>query len=215
MNALVIDDLKSVFSLLSEVMNINKDFLTKLDAAVGDGDLGITMSRGFIAIDQAIQVFDAADMGQLFLKAGITISQTAPSTMGTLIGSGFIKSAKALNNKSELNLAGFSEFLSQFLDGMMLRGKAKPGGKTIIDSIYPAVQALQIASKENRTLKDGLQLAYEASLNGLEATKKMVPEYGKQIAHRVKSIGLQDPGATVGMLFIQTFMKYIKNENSL
>jgi dihydroxyacetone kinase-like protein len=145
----------------------------------------------------------------------MTIAQAAPSTMGTLIGSGFMKAGKAVNGKTELEVTDFAEAIMQFVEGIILRGKAEPGDKTIIDSLYPAAQALTFAVNENKTLSEALQLGYKASLEGLEATKNMVPRHGKQVVYRDKSIGLQDPGATVGMLIMQTFAKYVTSDNQL
>ena len=91
----------------------------------------------------------------------------------------------------------------------MMRGKAKPGDKTIIDSLHPAANSLKASTEEGKTLEKAIQIAYEAAVDGLEATKEMIPQHGKQVAHREKSRGLQDPGATVGMLIIRTIANHI------
>ena len=93
----------------------------------------------------------------------------------------------------------------------MVRGKAKPGEKTIIDSLYPAVQALQKAVEENKTLSEGLQAAYDAACQGVEDSKDMIAQHGRPAYYQEKSRGKQDPGATVGMLILKAFVDYMNS----
>ena len=208
MNTFTTIDITAIFGKLDKLMAESREFLIELDAKVGDGDLGLTMTKGFSAAFQTVSSLDEPDVGQLMAKAGMAIAQAAPSTMGTLIGSGFMKAGKAVKGKTELTLADFAEAMSQFVEGIMARGKAKPGEKTLIDSMYPAAQALQQAAANGVSLKEGVKNAYDASYQGLEATKEMVPQHGKQVPHREKSRGLHDPGATVGMLIMKVFAEY-------
>jgi len=209
MNSLNSKDIKSIFVALHKVMDEEKDYLINIDAKVGDGDLGITMQKGFKAADEQLQVCDSDDIGFLLSKAGMTIASEAPSTMGTLVGTGFMKAGKALKNKNEINLSDLAKALDQFVDGVMTRGKAKPGEKTIIDSLLPVAHSLKASTKEGKTLEKAISRAYQAAVDGLEATKEMIPQHGKQVVHREKSRGLQDPGATVGTLIIRTIANHI------
>ena len=211
MNTFDAADLKAVFGKLDAVMADNKDLLISLDAAVGDGDLGLTMTKGFSAANQAVSALEENDVGQLMAKAGMAIAQSAPSTMGTLVGSGFMKAGKSVKGKTALALVDFAEAMTQFVAGLMARGKAKPGEKTLIDSMDPAAQALQQAAANDVSLEEGLKNAYDAACQGLEATKEMVAQHGRQVAHREQSRGLQDPGATVGVLMMQVFADYVKS----
>ena len=95
----------------------------------------------------------------------------------------------------------------------MERGKAKPGEKTIIDSLYPAFQALKLASEDGRDLKEGFEKAYRAAKDGVEATKEMLPKHGRVVWYGEKSIGKKDPGAVAGMLLIKAFYEYLENKN--
>ncbi|PIE33581.1 dihydroxyacetone kinase subunit L [candidate division KSB3 bacterium] len=211
MNTFNASDIQAIFKNLDAMMADQKDYLIELDATVGDGDLGITMTKGFSAAVQTIDTLDESDVGQLMAKAGMSIAQAAPSTMGTLIGSGFMKAGKAVKGKTEIELADMAVAMTQFVEGIMARGKAKPGEKTLIDSLHPATQALQQAAESGVSLKEGLKRAYDAACQGLEATKDMVPQHGKQVPHREKSKGLHDPGATVGMLIMRVFAEYVKS----
>ena len=93
----------------------------------------------------------------------------------------------------------------------MARGKAKPGGKTIVDALYPASQALQEAATHKKTLSEGLQAAYEAACQGVEESKDMLAQYGRPAYYQEKSRGKQDPGATVGMLMLRAFVEYVNS----
>ncbi len=211
MTTLQASDVKAIFASLDKVMADNREYLIELDAKVGDGDLGLTMTKGFSAAVKTLSTLEEQDVGQLMAKAGMAIAQAAPSTMGTLVGSGFMKAGKAVKGKTELALPDLSEAMTQFVEGLMARGKAKPGEKTIIDALHPAAQALQHAVMDDMSLEEGLSNAYDAARQGLEATKEMVPQHGKQVPHREKSRGLQDPGATVGVLIMQVFAEYVTN----
>ncbi|MBD3307581.1 dihydroxyacetone kinase subunit L [candidate division KSB3 bacterium] len=212
MKTLNAKDMKAIITAMSATMTENKDWLTELDAAVGDGDLGLTMPRGFRKASDVVQELEETDIGKILAKAGMTIAQTAPSTMGTLVGSGLMKSGKALKDKHEVGLADLAEGMTQFVEGIMARGKAQPGEKTIIDALQPAVQALQHAVEEQQTLQAGLQAAYEAACQGVEATKEMVAQHGRPAYYQEKSRGKQDPGATVGMLMLKTFVEYVSSQ---
>ncbi|MFW5872435.1 MAG: dihydroxyacetone kinase subunit DhaL [bacterium] len=212
MNTINANDIKFVFDALNEVMDENRNHLIKIDATIGDGDLGITMQKGFKAANEQLKIINDTDIGLLLSKAGMTIAQAAPSTMGTLIGTGFIKAGKVLKNRKEASVSDFAEAMDQFLEGIMSRGKAKPGDKTIIDSLHPATNALKSAAKEGKSFEEAMQISFEAALEGLEATKEMIPQHGKQVVHREKSKGLHDPGATVGMLIMKTFADYFQRK---
>ena len=141
MNTLNAKDIKAILNKMSELMAANKDWLTKLDAEIGDGDLGLTMPKGFGKAAETIAALEETDIGIIFSKAGLTIAQTAPSTMGTLVASGFMKSGKAIKGKQELALADVVEVIAQFEEGIMARGKSQPGGKTILDALHPHADA--------------------------------------------------------------------------
>lgn len=211
MNTLNERDIKAIIARMSAIMTENKDWLTELDAAIGDGDLGLTMTRGFSNASEAVTDLDESDIGKILAKVGMTIAQTAPSTMGTLIGSGFMRSGKAVKGKQELTLADMANVIAQFLEGIMARGKAELGGKTIVDSLYPASQALQRAVEHNNTLSEGLKAAYDAACQGVEETKDMVAQYGRPAYYQEKSRGKQDPGATVGTLILKAFVDYVNS----
>lgn len=212
MNKLNSSGLEGLFAKVKDVMIENKDWLFELDSAMGDGDLGITMSTGFSKVYEMISALEEEDIGKTFMKVGMTLAETVPSTLGTLMATGFMRAGKTIQGKTEVDLANSVLMASAFVEGIIERGKAKPGEKTIIDSLYPAFQALKLASEEGRDLKEGFKKAYEAAKGGVEDTKEMLPKHGRVVWYREKSIGKKDPGAVAGMLLIKAFYEYLENK---
>lgn len=202
------NDIKDIFKSIADLMDEKRDWLIELDGAMGDGDLGLTMSTGFRKAAEALQNLDEKDVGKILTRAGMVIAQSAPSTMGTLMATGFMKAGKVVQGKEEIDLRDLAELVNAFVEGIMARGKAKPGEKTIVDSLYPAARALEQGVKDDKSLKEGLVAAYEAALKGVEETTTMISQHGRAAYYQGKSLGKQDPGATVGMLVLKAFADY-------
>jgi phosphoenolpyruvate---glycerone phosphotransferase subunit DhaL len=204
---LLFPDVKTLFGLLKEVMASNKDRLIELDGVMGDGDLGLTMASAFSAASDGIS--EEPDLGKVFTKAGMAMVRTAPSTMGTLMGTGFMRGGKAVKEQTELGLEDMARFWRAFVEGLEERGKAKPGDKTIIDSLDPAASALEKAASAGISLNEGFADALLAAEEGMNNTRTMVAQFGRMAYNQEKSKTLIDPGSVVGYLLIKTFADYI------
>ena len=190
----------------SEEMNANKDYLIELDAASGDGDLGMTMSKGFEAGAEAADAFGEEDLGKMIFKIGSALAAKVPSTMGTLMGSGFLEAGKALKGKKSLEPADFAAFCESYYNGVQKRGKASPGDRTVLDSLKPAADAVKEAVATGKDdPKELTRAAYEAAKSGVDATKHMAPVHGKAYVHREKLAGVPDQGAIVGSLLYKAW----------
>lgn len=189
----------------SAVMDENKAYLIELDAASGDGDLGLTMSKGFAAGKDAANASDEQDIGKVLFLIGSAMAKAAPSTMGTLMASGFLKAAKTFKGQTELSDGDFAVFAEQYYAGIQERGKANPGERTLLDSLKPAADAIRAAVDSGASLHDAAQAGYQGALSGVEATKTMVAMHGKTVAHRDKLVGVPDQGAIVGSLFYKAW----------
>lgn len=201
------DSARNVLSRLRTTMEENKDYLIELDGAMGDGDLGITMAKCFSAADEQLSSTDETDVGKLLMKAGMTMANAAPSTMGTLIGTGFMRGGKAVGGKESLEGADIAAFFSAFVEGLMERGKAQPGEKTIIDALKPAAEAMESVGGP---VGEVLQAGHKAAEEGLEATKEMVAQHGRAAYYQEQSKGRQDPGAVVGVMIVKGFMEGVE-----
>ena len=203
---LFLADVKKLFAQLKEVMISNKDHLIEIDGIMGDGDLGLTMATAFSAA--ADEFPDETDLGKIFSKAGMAMAKAAPSTMGTLMGSGFMRGGKAVREKTELGMEEMAQFWRGLVTGMSERGKAKPGDKTIIDSLDPAAAALEKAAADGKSLKEGFAEALLAAETGMENTRTMEAQFGRLAYNQEKAKTLIDPGSVVGVILVKAFADY-------
>jgi dihydroxyacetone kinase-like protein len=129
--------------------------------------------------------------------------------MGTLTATGFLRASKALDMAQEIGTKEMAAFWTAFRDGIAERGKAKVGDKTILDVLDPVARSLEEAATTGTSLPDALALAAKIAGEALEGTKSMVAQHGKAAAYQEKTIGLQDAGATVGVLLIGTLRNFV------
>jgi dihydroxyacetone kinase-like protein len=207
MAVLTLADMKKIISAISKTMEAEEEELCKMDAEMGDGDLGITMRKGWAAAAEVALISDETDFGKLLVKCGMKISSTVPSTMGTLMAAGLMSGGKAVSGKHCLDIKGLSDFLHGFCDGIRLRGKSQPGDRTVLDSLWPAAEA---AGKQSDISTATAQVLNKAAWEGLEATKLMKPKFGKAVVFSEKAIGKIDQGAYVGFLLIKDLANYIQ-----
>ena len=204
------EELTQILDVIVEVMEGAKDELIELDGAMGDGDLGLTMVKGFSAVAEEIRTIDETDMGKIMMKLGMKMNSTVPSTMGTLVSICFLKAAPAAKGKTELTLVDMVAMGKGAVAGVMDRGKSKPGDKTMLDALHPAVEALSKAVEAGDSLADAWQKAYEAARDGVEQTKSMQSVHGRAAYYQEKSIGRQDPGATAMMYIVSGVAKAVR-----
>jgi len=203
MGSLAKDDILKILQNLKALYNDRKDFLVELDGRMGDGDLGLTMSKGFTAAYDELKDTAETDIGKIFMKAGMQMAKAAPSTMGTLMGTGFMRGGKAVAGKSEISTADLADFFQAFVAGIMERGKAKPGDKTIIDALKPAADTL--AQLKAQDIRQALPEAIVSAQKGLESTKDMIAKHGRIAYYKEQSKGQEDPGATAGVILLKGF----------
>ncbi len=199
-----IEKAKSFISSVNGLIQDKKGELTELDSTLGDGDLGLTMSEGFSKSAEFAAEHMGTDIGKFFIQVGMTFAKSVPSSMGTLMASAFMKGGKEVAGKEALTATDLSKFCVGFAEGIMERGKCRPGGRTIVDVAYPAGKAaVECAQSQNGNITAVAQAAYQAALAGLEATKEMEPTIGKALYHKDKARGLPDQGAVVGSIVYQ------------
>ncbi len=200
------DYIKKLLACMAEVMQENKELLIEYDSVVGDGDLGLTMSDGFNAASDKIASSTETDIGKMLYFAGKAMSTAVPSTMGTLMASGFMQAGKALKGKEELTNEELVTLFEAYEEGVANRGKAKIGDKTFLDGLHPAVESL----KENITkvsLHEAATLAAKAAEDGYENTATMLAVHGRAATRGEASRSLKDPGAYVAVLMMKAFEK--------
>jgi dihydroxyacetone kinase-like protein len=183
----------------ARLINVNKEKLTELDSAIGDADHGINMDRGMTAVVKALEGDTPA---ALLKKTGTTLISTVGGASGPLYGTAFLRMATAAGDGQSIDAQSFAGLLRAGLDGVIARGKAEVGDKTMVDALAPAVDALDTAVAGGAPLEAALQAAFQAAQQGQDGTIPMVARKGRASYLGERSAGHQDPGATSVTLLI-------------
>jgi phosphoenolpyruvate---glycerone phosphotransferase subunit DhaL len=198
------DDVLRWIRTFAADIEANKQYLTQLDAAIGDGDHGINMQRGMSAV---LGKIDAAageqDVGALLKTVGMTLVSTVGGAGGPLYGTLFLQMGTAAAGKSELAPDDWAAALEAAIAGVQARGKAEPGDKTMIDALIPGRDALKAAVAEGATFGDALSKSSEAAEQGMRDTVPLVARKGRASYLGERSAGHQDPGATSSHLLLK------------
>ncbi len=199
------DSLCKIITSISGIMTENKDYLVSLDQQNGDGDLGISMSSGYEAVKNYVIASEERDLGKLLMKCSSVFNEAAPSSLGTITAFGFMGMAKALKGKEEATFAECADALDAGLNKIMEKAKSKPGEKTILDALYPAIEVLKNSDGSDKVA--ALKSAAEAAAEGSENTKNMKSVHGRAAYYAEKSIGTLDGGSVVGKLIFEAIYK--------
>ena len=198
------DDVLQWLKRFAADVEANKEYLTQLDAAVGDADHGINMSRGMSAV--MAKVDDQAggdDVGALLKTVGMTLVSTVGGAGGPLYGTLFLRMGTAVTGKSELSPDDWAAALEAGIAGVQERGKAEPGDKTMVDALLPARDALRSAIGNGAPFGEALRESAAAAEQGMRDTIPLVARKGRASYLGERSAGHQDPGATSSQLLLE------------
>ena len=176
--------------------------LVKLDSAIGDGDHGTNMDRGMKKALERLEATDGDDIGASLKAVGMALVSSVGGAAGPLYGTLFMQMGQAAAGKAELDLAGFTEALDAGVQGVIKRGKAERGDKTMLDALGPALDALREEGGDD--VAGALERAADAAREGMEATIPLVARKGRASYLGERSAGHQDPGATSSHLLLKT-----------
>lgn len=198
-----------ILNKISEVIDKNKTYLTELDAAIGDGDHGLNMNKGFTAVKEKIKDDNGSNIGDTLKKTGMALVSNVGGAAGPLYGTAFMKAATAANGKESVDINDFIKMLEEALAGIKMRGKAVLGEKTMIDAIEPALETLKSSVASGLGSVEALKRAKDAALEGVENTKKIIATKGRASYLGERSIGHQDAGATSSYLILNTIYEEV------
>lgn len=200
-----------ILSKIGDVLEENKQYLSELDAAIGDGDHGINMSKGFNAVKEKIKDDNGENIGDTLKKTGMALVSNVGGASGPLYGTAFMKAAMEVNGKSSIDISDFMKMLEAALAGIKMRGKAVKGEKTMIDAIEPAIDEGKSALDKGLNTLETLKKMKEAALNGVEYTKTIIATKGRASYLGERSIGHQDAGATSSYIILNTIYEEVKS----
>ncbi len=195
---------------VADVLEENKDYLTQLDAAIGDADHGINMDRGFKRVLGQLPKVEDKDIGSILKTTGMALISSVGGAGGPLYGTLFMRAGMAVDGKQELTPEDLVTLLRAAVDGVVQRGKAELGDKTMVDALLPALQAFQKAVEAGEDLDVALERAVAAAEEGMKATIPMLAKKGRASYLGERSIGHQDPGATSSYLILKALLDTVR-----
>ena len=198
------DDVMRWLERTADVLHENRTYLTDLDSAIGDADHGINMDRGFSAVRDRFPTMATMDISTRLRTVGSTLVSTVGGAGGPLYGTAYLRAAGVVAGKQELSSADVVAMLEAFLGGIVARGKAQPGEKTMVDALTPALASARQALDEGATLAQITRRAATAAEEGMKATIPMLATKGRASYLGERSIGHQDPGATSSWLILRS-----------
>jgi phosphoenolpyruvate---glycerone phosphotransferase subunit DhaL len=191
----------------------DRDYLTQLDAAIGDADHGANMDRGFTALVTSLESLDeTAGPGALLVSAGDTLTAMGGAS-GALWGTAFRRAGKALGDAPEFQCEQLATALEEALDGIVDLGTASEGDKTMVDALAPAARALRERAVAGASPADALAATREAGAQGMRATIPLQAHKGRASYLGERSIGHQDPGATSAVLILAALEQAVAAES--
>jgi dihydroxyacetone kinase-like protein len=187
----------------------NRDFLTQLDAAIGDADHGVNMHRGTSAAVATLRTMGGATPGTALEEVGTTIVYRVGGAAGPLYGSGFRQAGAALEDRP-LDAEGLLAALRGGLEAIQQLGAAEPGDKTIVDAWGPAVEAFEEDLRAGGDAGSAATAAAKAAGDGVQATIPMQARKGRASYLGARSVGHQDPGATSAALLFEALARVVR-----
>lgn len=204
-----IENIKNILMDINTVLDENKNYLSELDAAIGDGDHGHNMAKGFSKVAEDLKNNEYNDLGTLFKKVALVLISNVGGASGPLYGTAFMELGKEYSNVSEIHISDLGKILELSLKGIKFRGKAEIDDKTIIDSLEPAYNSVK------RDIEDGMDKVVilnnmvKAAENGVAHTKEIIARKGRASYLGDRSIGHVDPGSMSTYLILKTIRDYI------
>ena len=205
-------DAQTVTAWMNEIaasVRAERDYLVQLDAAIGDGDHGINLNRGFDAVTLALTTEPDGTPGRLLILSGKTLISTVGGASGPLWGSALRKAGRALGDGTTFDLAQLVDAMAAALASVKDLGAAVPGDKTMVDALEPAVDAMREGLARGASSGEMLRSAAEAAEKGMRATIPMQARKGRASYLGERSIGHQDPGATSTAMIIRALERTV------
>jgi dihydroxyacetone kinase phosphoprotein-dependent L subunit len=208
MAASAMDDVDLVLRTMAKTIVDNAVYFAELDGVVGDGDFGYSLRNGFEVVVSDYDTFDRSNVGAVLKKVGFVLSGKVGGVSGPIWGTAFLRAAQAAGEKTELTAADVIAILRAAVVGIMHRGGASLGDKTLLDALVPAIDALEAGLARPEAAQDhgsaALQEAADVATRAAEATKPMLAMRGRAAYTGERSIGSVDAGATAVGVILQS-----------
>ncbi len=206
-DSLSIDSIKTAALRVCKAIETNQDYLTELDQAIGDGDLGITMNKISLALREYVTTTQVDDIGQFLVGAGLVSNRAGSSSFGTLMSTALMRAGMKVKGNNQISTAYLPEILSAATLGIQERGKAQLNDKTVLDVLLPASNALKYALDSGISLKDAGMQMVEAAKAGRDRVTPLKSLIGRASWLGEQTIGKIDPGCAVAVIILEAIVK--------
>jgi len=202
-------DAKEVVIRIIEAVEKNKSWLSEIDGAIGDGDHGINMAKGFGLVRDKIDSVPNT-LAELFKLIGMTLVSSIGGAMGPIYGTFFLRMGKSLEGRDSLGNEDISCMLNEALEGVKKRGGAELGDKTLVDTLEPAAKGFSLAFKEGKKTAEALDVMIEEAKKGMESTKELVAKKGRASRLGERSKGTIDAGSASCFIILKAMGEALK-----
>jgi len=215
MKEISLQDINLAVKTMAEVAISNEKYFSELDSAAGDADFGVSLANGFRAVNNQWDKIDRSSIGSFLMKVGMIITSNVGGCSGPIWGTGFMKAGIVSKDKNSLEVSDLVKMLRMSIEGIMARGGAQLGDKTLLDALAPAADKLEEWSKKNPDdVLDALQEAADIAARQIEATRGWIAKRGRQSYTGERSIGTLDPGIVAAAIMMQEIVKRLKEADN-
>jgi dihydroxyacetone kinase-like protein len=191
---------------VADALEAQHDYLTQLDQALGDGDLGVTTSKMAAALREFAANTPADDLGKYLSSAGMAVNRAAPSTMGTLLATALMRAGKEVKGQNQLNTQTLVKMLQAADLGIQERGKANLGDKTIVDALHPAAAAFAAAVSAGASLREAGAKMVAAAESGRDSVTPLRSKIGRASWQGERTQGQVDPGCAALVIIFKALL---------
>ncbi|BEP28853.1 dihydroxyacetone kinase subunit DhaL [Helicovermis profundi] len=209
MDKIKIEDMKKIIKNMIKVIIDNEVYFCELDSVAGDGDFGMSISKGFKELEKNWDEICFDNIGSFLKDISLIISEYCGGASGPIWGSAFRGAGKYAKGKEELNLFEFSELMQSSVDAIQKIGKAKQGDKTLLDALIPATESLKLSAEKGIEITKAMNISAKEAREGAEKTKDMVALRGRASYLGERSLTHPDAGAmAIGIIFTDIANKF-------
>ncbi len=203
------DVILDILQVVADKVPPQADTLRELDARIGDGDLGITVTRGFAAVATGFPEVRGKPVSDQLGRSGMAFNRAAASTFGVLFASAMMRGGMAVKGRDDVGQADIVPIARAAFQGLKDRGKANIGDKTLLDALAPAIDAFEEAEQSGKNLVEATDAAVEACRVGVKRTVDMQSKVSRASWLGERSIGVQDPGATAVLFILEAVQNWV------
>jgi phosphoenolpyruvate---glycerone phosphotransferase subunit DhaL len=196
-------DVERVVRVMAETIVANEIYFGDLDAVVGDGDFGYSMARGFELVISGWDDFDRTDISTFLKKIAVVITSRVGGTSGPIWGTAFLRAASVSAGAESLDATQVVAMLRSAVEGIMARGHAELGEKTLLDALVPAIDAIEAQSLAEASPAKAVSTAASVGRESAEATRSMLAQRGRAAYSGERSIGTLDAGAVAVAVILE------------